>query len=57
MSEKPYCDKIAASRSSRGIEETAAGKARAAAVMHRSDAAKERGKITPRTSESTPARN
>jgi hypothetical protein len=52
VSEKLYRDKIAAIKKQQGAEETALGKARAAAVKHRSDAAKERAKITPRTSDS-----
>lgn len=52
VSEKLYRDKIAAIKKQQGAEETALGKARAAAAKHRSDSAKERAKITPRTSDS-----
>ena len=52
MSEKPYRDKIAAIKKQQGAEETAPTKARAAAAKHRSDAARERAEITPRTSDS-----
>jgi hypothetical protein len=52
VSEKLYRDKIAAIKKQQSAEETALGKARAAAAKHRSDAAKERAKVTPRTSDS-----
>jgi CHAT domain len=52
VSEKLYRDKIAAIKKQQGTEETALARARAAATKHRSDAAKQRAKITPRTSDS-----
>jgi CHAT domain len=52
VSEKLYRDKIAAIKKQQGSLETTLAKARTAATKHRSDAAKERAKITPRTSDS-----
>ncbi len=52
MSEKQYRDKIASIKKQQATEETALAKARAAAGKHRSDAARELAKITPRTSAS-----
>jgi CHAT domain len=52
MSEKLYRDKIAAIKKQQGTMETALAKARGAATRHRSDAAKQLAKITPRTSDS-----
>lgn len=50
MSEKQYRDKIVAIKKQQAIDETNRGKARTAAAKHRTDAAKEIQKITPRTS-------
>jgi hypothetical protein len=52
VSEKQYRDKIAAIKKQQGTLETALTKARTAATRHRSDAAKQLAKITPRTSDS-----
>lgn len=53
VSEKQYRDKIAAITKQHSVEETALGKARAAATKHRSDAVKALDKITPKTSVSS----
>jgi hypothetical protein len=52
MSEELYRNKIASIKKQQATEETALTKARAAAAKYRSDVAKERAKITPRTSDS-----
>jgi hypothetical protein len=52
MSERLSRDKIAAIKRQQATEETVLGKARRAAAKHRSDAASQRAKITPRTSDS-----
>lgn len=52
MSEKQYREKIAGIMKQQGAEETTLARARSAAAKHRADAAKERAKITPRTSDS-----
>jgi hypothetical protein len=50
MTEKQYRDKIVSIKKQQATDETNRGKARAAAGKHRSDAAKELQKVTPRTS-------
>jgi hypothetical protein len=52
MSEKQYRDKIASIKTKQGVDEAALSKARTAAAKYSADAAKERAKITPRTTSS-----
>jgi hypothetical protein len=52
-SEKKYRDKIVTVTRQEGVEQTATGKARAAAIKYRGDSVKELAKITPKTSESS----
>jgi hypothetical protein len=51
MSEKFYRDKIASIRKAQGAVETDLAKARAAAAKYRAEAARQRSRITPCTSE------
>lgn len=53
MSEKQYRDKIVMNQKQQATDEANRGKARAAASKYRADAAREMGRITPRTSPST----